>query len=51
MSRIKKPDDDEYQIVYVRSFRHWRTGKVVRPKPPNTRIRLRIKKRRRRKDD
>ena len=32
----------KFVTIYVKSFRHYRTKKLVFPKPPNTHIKLRI---------
>ena len=34
---------EKFIIIYVRFFRHYRTKKLVFPKPPNTHLRLRIR--------
>jgi hypothetical protein len=42
MARLDK-SREKFIIIYVRFFRHYRTKKLVFPKPPNKFIRLKIR--------
>lgn len=41
-SNPQNSNEDDYQIVFVKSYKHWRTGKIIR-KPDGSCFTLKIK--------